>query len=147
MLYLNENRAQRNNILQKIKEKQSGQIAIVSIVIVVVIGLIVASGISLMVSAEFKMTDNAVKSDMVFYSTEGALMDMLVRIKKDTNWPSIPYSDSLTLNDVTVEREVSGNNDFKTIDVIGENKAITKHLRATYNTLTGDYTIIEIEPE
>jgi len=147
MIYSKKRNTINKGLISNIKQKQSGQIAIVSIVIIVAIGLIVASSVALMVSTEFKMTNNAVKSDMVFYSTEGALSDILVRIKKDTSWPTVPYNDSISLNDVTVDRNVSGTEDFKTIDAIGSYKSITKHLKATYNLNTGDYTIIEVEPE
>jgi len=145
MLYLKKRIEEFIIKIQKFKKDQKGQVALVSIVILIVVGVVVATSISIMVAAEFKMTDNAVKSDMVFYATEGALSDVLVRVKKNPSWPSTPYHDSISLNGVNVERDITGDV-VKTIDVAGNLKNITKHLRATYNTETGEYKIFEVEP-
>ncbi len=132
-------------ILKILKNNQSGQVALVSVVILTAIGLIIASGLSIMVLMEFKMTDNAAKSDQVFTTTEGALSDLLVRIKKDPDWPSAPFNDSVSLNNVIVDRNINGN-EVKDIDAVGHLKGITRHLKATFNTQNGECSIFEIEP-
>ena len=124
---------------------QSGQAALISIVIISVVALFVATSISFLIWSEFRMTQNAVRSDMAFYAAEGGLSDLLVRIKKDTSWPTTPYNDSITINNVVVNREVTGDK-IKHITVTAEIKDITKVLKASYDTNSGNCDIFEIEP-
>jgi Tfp pilus assembly protein PilX len=124
---------------------ERGQAALVSVVIITVVSLFVATAISYLILSEFRMTQSAVNSDMAFNAAEGALNDLLVRIKKDTDWPSTPYSDSLTINNVVVNREVIGSK-VKDITVTAEYKNITKLLKASYDTSYGNCDVFEIEP-
>jgi nitrogen fixation protein FixH len=90
-------------------------------------------------------TNRSGQVDQALYVDEGSLNDLLVRLKRDASLGS-GYSDTVTIDGVEVERQITDNGLTKTLSARATYQHVIVLLEGTYTVATKAFVYSRVAP-
>lgn len=113
---------------QPSKNPQTGQAALISVIVISSVALVIAFSISLIAFTSQRIVRNVIQSSQSYYAAEAGVEDALLRVSRGMNWssPSILQVGSATVNTTTsapiggvrtITGEGNAQNRFRTVEL------------------------------